>query len=135
AQHVLSGQITDKNSGEAVINAGITEVGMPVGAASDYDGKLQISLKAIPTQIEIQAFGYATKTDAVTSVAQVMRIELEADAQTLNTVSIVARRLSEKQQESALTVEALDLRAIQETPSVSFYEGLGNLKGVDLTSA
>ena len=29
----------------------------------------------------------------------------------------------------------MDLIAIKEAPSGSFYEGLGNLKGVDLTSA
>lgn len=34
-----------------------------------------------------------------------------------------------------MTVENLDAIAIKETPAVSFYNGLGNLKGVDLTTA
>jgi outer membrane receptor protein involved in Fe transport len=44
-------------------------------------------------------------------------------------------RISEKQKQSPLTVESLDIIGIRETPSVTFYEGLGSLKGVDLVSA
>jgi outer membrane receptor protein involved in Fe transport len=43
-------------------------------------------------------------------------------------------RISEKLKESPLTIEALDIIGIRETPSANFYEGLGNLKGVDLVS-
>ena len=34
-----------------------------------------------------------------------------------------------------MTVESLDLLAIKQTPSDNFYDGLGSLKGVDLTAA
>ena len=40
-----------------------------------------------------------------------------------------------KSERSPLSVENLDALAIKETPAVSFYSGLGNLKGVDLTTA
>jgi outer membrane receptor protein involved in Fe transport len=50
-------------------------------------------------------------------------------------VDVVGSRLSEKQKEAPLTVEAMDAIAIKETPASNFYEGLGQLKGVDLTSA
>jgi outer membrane receptor protein involved in Fe transport len=43
-------------------------------------------------------------------------------------------RISEKLKESPLTIEALDIIGIRETPSANFYEGLGSLKGVDLVS-
>ncbi|MEL7221060.1 MAG: TonB-dependent receptor, partial [Bacteroidota bacterium] len=36
---------------------------------------------------------------------------------------------------SALTVESLDLIAIKQTASENFYDGLGALKGIDMTSA
>jgi outer membrane receptor protein involved in Fe transport len=47
----------------------------------------------------------------------------------------VQQRLSAQQEKSALTVESMDALAIKESPSVSFYDHLGTLKGVDLTSA
>ncbi|MDA8687040.1 TonB-dependent receptor, partial [Schleiferiaceae bacterium] len=49
--------------------------------------------------------------------------------------SVVQQRLSAQQEKSALTVESMDALAIKESPSVSFYDHLGTLKGVDLTSA
>jgi outer membrane receptor protein involved in Fe transport len=48
---------------------------------------------------------------------------------------VVQQRLSAQQEKSALTVESMDALAIKESPSVSFYDHLGTLKGVDLTSA
>ncbi len=43
--------------------------------------------------------------------------------------------MTDKQRESALTVESMDLLAIKQTPAFNFYEGLGQLKGVDITTA
>lgn len=132
---VLTGVVLDAKDGMPIPNAAILEVGEPASTVTNFDGEFQIRLKKIPTSITIQSLGYTSKTVSVTSVGDPIRVRLEVDQQILEEVSVVERRLSEKQAESALTVEALDLRAIQETPSVSFYEGLGNLKGVDLTSA
>jgi outer membrane receptor protein involved in Fe transport len=63
------------------------------------------------------------------------RITLEPDQNVLKEVSVVQQRLSAQQEKSALTVESMDALAIKESPSVSFYDHLGTLKGVDLTSA
>ena len=53
----------------------------------------------------------------------------------IETAEVVGERISEKQKQAPLTVETMDALAIKEAPTGSFYEGLGNLKGVDLTSA
>src|SRR4029078_10016397 len=53
----------------------------------------------------------------------------------LKNVDVVGSRISEKQKEAPLTVESIDMIAIRECPQSSFYESLGSLKGVDLTSA
>ena len=39
-----------------------------------------------------------------------------------------------KTKEAALSIVSLDINSIKK-PSVNFYEGLGALKGVDITSA
>ena len=48
---------------------------------------------------------------------------------------MTANKSSDKQKESALTVETMDIIAIKQTSAANFYEGLGQLKGVDVTSA
>ena len=42
---------------------------------------------------------------------------------------------SDKEKESALSIETMSINDIKETPSTDFYEGLSHMKGVDLTSA
>jgi iron complex outermembrane recepter protein len=50
-------------------------------------------------------------------------------------VEIKQNRLKEKLKESPLTVESMSAQSIKETPASDFYEALGHLKGVDVTSA
>lgn len=132
---LLSGVIIDADDKQPLPSVVITEVGQSVSVSTNFDGEFEIQLSKIPTQIKVQGMGYAERIVDVSSVRSKMTISISPDQEVLEEVSVVARRLSDKQEESALTIEALDLRAIQETPSASFYDGLGNLKGVDLTSA
>ncbi|MCS6935123.1 MAG: TonB-dependent receptor, partial [Chitinophagales bacterium] len=62
-------------------------------------------------------------------------IKLVPSEQVLNTLEIVDTRITQKQQESPLTIESMGLQDIKQTASATFYEGLGKLKGVDMTSA
>ncbi|HHS96221.1 MAG TPA: TonB-dependent receptor, partial [Phaeodactylibacter sp.] len=78
--------------------------------------------------------GYVDKEIEVTSNKR-LTINMEEDAITIDAVEVKGSRISDKQKESPLTIEALDNIAIKETPSATFYDGLGNLKGVDLTAA
>jgi outer membrane cobalamin receptor len=48
---------------------------------------------------------------------------------------VVGQRIDDKQKAAPLTIENLDAIPIKQTAAVSFYNGLGNLKGVDLTTA
>ena len=59
--------------------------------------------------------------------------KLFPDSKNLQEVKVVDNRITQKQKEAALTVETLDIIAIKETPSANFYDGLGALKGVDIT--
>jgi len=56
-------------------------------------------------------------------------------AEKLKTVVITHHRQKEKLRESPVTMERLSAKDIKETPASDFYEGLGYLRGVDVTSA
>ena len=64
-----------------------------------------------------------------------LKVKLVSVSQKIEGVEIVDSRITEKQKESALTVETMGIIAIKETPAANFYEGLGNLKGVDVTAS
>ncbi|MBP7245004.1 MAG: TonB-dependent receptor plug domain-containing protein, partial [Bacteroidia bacterium] len=71
----------------------------------------------------------------VNGLTEPLTIYLTSSQKALKEVSVVESRLTEKQRESAITVESMDIIAIRQTPAASFYDGLGALKGVDVTAA
>ncbi|GAB5558028.1 MAG: TonB-dependent receptor [Schleiferiaceae bacterium] len=132
----ISGTIYDERDGSTVIGANIVEKGTTNGAATDFDGNFTITpVGKYPVTLEITFIGLQKKEVVVDKPTTGLKINLSPDTEVLAEVDVIEKRLSEKQRSSALTVEALDALAIKETAAPSFYEGLGNLKGVDLTSA
>lgn len=133
---VISGVVIDKTDNSTVLGANIVEKGTKNGTSTDLDGKFTITLtKGLPAVLEVSFIGLETQEVKVDKATNSLKVYLAKDSEILSEVSVVEQRLSEKQRNSALTVEALDILAIKETPAPSFYEGLGNLKGVDLTAA
>ena len=133
----LEGVVYDGKTKEAIIGANVIIKGTAAGTTTDFNGKFALNIKgqSFPIKLQISFIGYQTLDYNVASATQNVRVNLIEDSEMLGEVSVIEQRLSEKQRESALTVEALDNLAIKETPAVNFYEALGNLKGVDLTSA
>lgn len=136
AQTVIRGKVTDGNTREALAFASVLVKGSTVGAVTDLDGNFEISIRQdLPLTLQVSYTGYASSDIEVTSVDAPLNIALSEDALTIETVEIKGRRISEKLQQSALTMETLDNIAIKETPAANFYDGLGSLKDVDLTAA
>ncbi len=134
----IQGVITDKKTSESIIGANVLIKGTSAGTTTDFDGKFSLKVPkevTFPLTIVVSFIGYTETELQVNSATQEIKVELEENAELLGEVSIIEQRLSTKQRESALTVESLDGIAIKEAPAVSFYDALGNLKGVDLTSA
>jgi iron complex outermembrane recepter protein len=132
----LSGTVTDADTKEPLFGTSVVIEGTAVGATTDFDGKFKFTVdRQPPFKVIVSYIGYKKTEVTVTSLGTPLVVALETDRVMLKGVEIVDTRISEKQKESALTVESMDIIAIKETPAANFYDGLGNLKGVDLTSA
>lgn len=132
----IKGVVKDGKSKEALIGATVAAKGLNIGAATDLDG--QFSLEGItktPVTLIVSFIGFDTREIIVNNLSESLTIYLVSSQKSLKEVSVVESRLTEKQRESALTVEAMDIIAIRQTPAASFYDGLGTLKGVDVTAA
>ncbi|CAN5490182.1 TonB-dependent receptor [soil metagenome] len=133
---IIKGIVKDKANGELLIGATISIKGTSIGTTTDIDGKFSIEIKqAFPVTLISSFVGYVAKEVIVKTTDQPVNIEIEANKTQLKEVNVSDTRLTEKQRESPLTVEAMDIIAIKQTPAANFYDGLGALKGVDLTSA
>jgi len=136
AQTTITGNITDVNNGDPLIGASILVKSSLNGVVTDYDGHFSLQIKeALPVEIEISYTGYQVQTITIDGKQTDFNIKLSSDANLLTTVEVKGQRVDEKRKSAALTIESLDPIAIKQTASENFYDGLGALKGVDLTSA
>lgn len=132
----LKGSVQDQVTADPLIGATVVVKGTTKGSVVDIDGKFEITIeKELPVTLVVKFIGYVEKEFVVSEINQKLRFKLSTDDVLMQEVEIVGERIDERQKQAALTVETMDVIAIKETPSGNFYEGLGNLKGVDLTSA
>ncbi|MCF8246599.1 MAG: TonB-dependent receptor [Saprospiraceae bacterium] len=136
SQSVIKGEVKDATTGEALIGASIFYAETGEGTVTDFDGSFELKIKgALPVKVTFSYTGYEDKVIEITDEKQKLNIKLDEVAITTTTIEVVGQRISEKQKASPLTVESMDLLAIKQTSSDNFYDGLGALKGVDLTAA
>jgi outer membrane receptor protein involved in Fe transport len=136
SQNVITGKIIDASTNQPVFGAAVVNKATGSGVTSDFDGNFSINVGGNPPyQISISILGYKKQELTVNDPKQKLSVKLESDSKVLQSIEISDTRITQKQQEEPLTVESLDIIGIKETPAANFYEGLGNLKGVDLTSA
>ncbi|MBI1226815.1 MAG: TonB-dependent receptor plug domain-containing protein [Bacteroidetes bacterium] len=136
SQTVIKGSVVDASSGEPLIGASIFSLETSEGTITEFDGSFELKIKGeLPIQLTFSYTGYEEQVIEVTSVSNKLNVRLAESAIITTTVEVVGQRISDKQKASPLTVESLDLLGIKQTPSDNFYDGLGSLKGVDLTAA
>ena len=131
AQTTIKGKITD-NSGLPLPGANIVVVGTSSGTVSDFDGNYTLIVdQEPPFSIRVSYTGFKEQTLEITSNNQTVDVTL-LEGNELDEVVISASRTPERIFESPVTVERFGLKEIKNTASADFYDGLENLKGVDI---
>jgi iron complex outermembrane recepter protein len=135
AQATIKGKVVDGDTGEELIGAGVSFVrGGTGGIGTDYEGNFVLKADALPVLLKFTYTGYDPQEVEVTNLER-LTVKLLQAANILTEAVVKGQRIDDKQKAAPLTVENLDAIAIKETAAVSFYNGLGNLKGVDMTTA
>lgn len=100
---------------------------------SNFDGEFTLMVKKFPITIKISSVGYSTEEleIATADAGQNLNIILK-ETLILNQLVMSASRTPERVMESPVTIERIGENEIKNTASVNFYEGLGNLKGIDV---
>lgn len=133
SQSTIKGKITDE-SGLPLPGANIVVVGTSSGAVSDFDGNYTLTTDSNPPfSIRFTYTGFKVQTIEVTSNNQTIDVTM-VEGNQLDEVVISASRTPERIFESPVTVERFGLKEIKNTASVDFYDGLENLKGVDINT-
>jgi|TARA_B110000879_G_scaffold19898_2_gene24492 outer membrane receptor protein involved in Fe transport len=135
AQTTITGTVKDAKTGETLPGANIKVARKAVGTNTDFDGNFVINVTDTPPfTLEFSMIGYQTAKVEVTKNNQKVAVSLTENATSLDEIVVSASRTPERIMESPVTVERMDSRAIKNTSAPSFYDGLENLKGVDVNT-
>ena len=135
AQNSISGTVSDSNK-QPIPGANIKVVGANSGAISDFDGKFVLGTpQKLPFQIEITALGFGSKKVSITTANQKVNVILQDEETKLNEIVVSASRTPERVLESPVTIERMGIADIKKTASATFYEGLENMKEVQMNTS
>ncbi|WP_375238121.1 TonB-dependent receptor [Aurantibacter sp.] len=133
AQTTISGTVLDDSS-QPIPSANVIIVGTATGTSTDFDGNFNLTTDQTPPfTIQVSSVGFTATDIEVTSNNQKIDIVLQ-EGTSLDEVVISASRTPERIFESPVTVERFGLKEIKNTASADFYDGLENLKGVDVNT-
>ncbi|WP_212001625.1 TonB-dependent receptor [Chitinophaga sp. HK235] len=133
--YVIEGKITDDHS-YGLPGASVQIKGTSFGTTTDTSGRFQLTTNTrFPLKLVIRLIGYQPQEFEVKNSNSKVAIQLYTQSLLVNEVVVSASRQQEKMLRSPVAIEKLDIRALKETPSPTFYDALGNLKGVQMTTA
>jgi len=133
AQTTVKGNVSDE-SGLPLIGANVIVIGTTSGAVTDFDGNYIITVDLDPPfSLKVTSVGFADTTLEVTANNQTLNFILK-EGNELDEIVISASRTPERIFESPVTVERIGLKQIKNTASIDFYDGLENLKGIDVNT-
>lgn len=134
-QGKISGTVYNEESGEPIFSCYVIIKGSTTGVTTDFDGKFEIDIDELPVTLQFSFVSYISQEKKFTSYTKGVSIRLIQDTEMLNEAEVVGERISKKQKQAPLTMESMDVQAIKDAASGSFYESLGTLKEVDVISA
>ncbi|MFL5772629.1 MAG: TonB-dependent receptor domain-containing protein [Flavisolibacter sp.] len=132
----VSGFVTDKDKKEPLVGVAVSIKGTVAGTVTADDGSFSLKTKQrLPFTLVFTSIGFAPREIDITSLGSKLQVALSTQTVLGTEVVITASRVPESILRSPVAVEKLDIRAIKETPSPSFYDALENVKGVQMTTS
>jgi outer membrane cobalamin receptor len=135
AQNSVSGMVQE-TSKQSIIGANVTVVGSSDGAVTDAQGNFILKTSSkLPFSIEISSVGFESKKLTITSKNQKVVVVLSEEDNLLNEIVVSASRTPERVLESPVTIERMGVADIKKSASASFYDGLENMKEVQMNTS
>ena len=133
SQTTITGTIIDDNS-QPIPGANVIILSSSSGTITDFDGNFTLTTNLTPPfKIKASSVGFESDTKDITVNNQKINFILK-EGTSLDEVVISASRTPERIFESPVTVERFGIKEIKNTASADFYDGLENLKGVDVNT-
>ena len=132
----ISGKVTDNDKKEPLPDVSVQVKGTVSGTITNKNGDFVLRTKSkLPFILVFSSIGFNQQEFEVKSLGSNLQIALSTQTVLGNELVVTASRLPESILKSPVAIDKLDIRAIRETASPSFYDALENVKGVQMTTS
>lgn len=131
--YTVNGKITDSKTGEILIGVHIAIKDNVYGTITGSDGTFSLITKIKPPfYIDISYVGYETQEVYIRNVNTFQDIKLNEQFLLGQEVVVSSSRIEENILRATVSVEKMNARDLKLVPAANFYDGLYQLKGVDM---
>ncbi len=132
----VSGNVKNQVSSENLSAVSVIVKGGTSGIFTDDKGDFKLSTTAkLPLTLVISSIGFESKEVKVNSATYVLSIALSPVSILGQEIVVSASRTRERIMESPVTIERMGIKEIKKTASPSFYDGIENLKEVQMNTS
>jgi outer membrane receptor protein involved in Fe transport len=132
---VISGNVKNATNQQGVPAVSITVKGTAQGTFTDEYGNFKLTLPSLPATLVFTSIGFETKELSVDNASSTISVAFEPVSTLGQEVVVSASRVPERILESPVSIERVGAAAIRNAAVPNYYEGLANLKGVDLSTS
>lgn len=132
----ISGRVTEDITKETLVGVNIIVKGRIIGTVTDLDGRFRLTVnQAPPFTLVFSMVGFSSKEVEITQSTSNLEVVMSEQTMLGQEVVVSASRVEESILQSPVSIEKMDILSIRETAADSYYKGIANLKGVDVTSS
>lgn len=131
----INGIVHQKGSGNGLPGVTVSIKGATAGTITGSGGTFTLkTTHAFPLTLIFSYVGYKSEEREISSAAGKVEVELSTTEILGQEVVVAASRVQESILQSPVSIEKLDSRALKASPAASFYDAIGNLKGVEMST-
>ena len=131
----ISGTVRNGSSKENVPAVSVVVKGTNQGTFTNSNGEFTLKVAKLPVVLAFTSIGFENHELTVNDVSKPVSLDLIVNTALGQEVVVSATRAPQRILESPVTVERMSSATIRNNPAPSYYEGIANIKGVDVHTA
>ncbi|MES1197930.1 MAG: TonB-dependent receptor [Chitinophagaceae bacterium] len=131
----ISGSVKNSSTKENVPAVSVVVKGTATGTFTNSNGAFSLKVPKLPATLVFTSVGYNDFEISVSDASQTVSVDFVPNVTLGQDVVIAASRTPQRILEAPVTIERMSSSLIKNSPAATYYEGLANLKGVDVHTA
>jgi outer membrane receptor protein involved in Fe transport len=132
----LSGTVRNSINGDVVPAVSVIIKGTNAGTFTDEKGNFRITTtQQFPITLVFTSIGFEAQEKSVNDASTSINVDFVPSSTLGVEVVVSASRVPERILESPVSIERMGVASIRQAAAPSFYQGIANFKGVDMTTS